>query len=402
MKQGKHSESAERLRKGLYASDGPAQRRIDFVPARRPDAHSAGGDLGLTPLNDPILLTGSMPSKMGGKNALKASGGVMKKRPAELYREGDLKMTWDKVARIGAGLKNLGNTCFLNSVLQCLTYTPPLAQFCLNEGYKPRGQGGFDALALLQSHIHRAINAPQRVVSPAAIVKSLKQLSRSFRMGRQEDSHEFMRCLLDACQQSCVKGLPKGIPPALAETSFVSRAFGGRLRSQVKCMSCKYESNTFDPFLDLSLEINKASTLNKALQAFTIQEVLDGDNKYKCDKCKRKVRAIKQFTINKAPNVLTVQLKRFSFFGGKINKKVEYPTRLTLDSFMSEGQQGKEARHVYNLYGVLVHMGGGVHSGHYYCYCKSPMGTWYEMDDSQVQPVSERQVLTQNAYVLFY
>ena len=68
--------------------------------------------------------------------------------------------------------------------------------------------------------------------------------------------------------------------------------------------------------------------------------------------------------------------------------QVEYPMRLAIDGFMSEGRQG-DARHVYNLYGVLVHQGGGVHSGHYYCYCKSPGGGWYELDDSSVRTVSE-------------
>lgn len=93
---------------------------------------------------------------------------------------------------------------------------------------------------------------------------------------------------------------------------------------QVKCTECGHESNTFDVFLDLSLEINKASSLLKALQRFTSSEYLDGANKYICPKQKQKVRAAKCMTIDKAPAVLVVQLKRFEFsmFGHKINKKV--------------------------------------------------------------------------------
>ena len=47
-------------------------------------------------------------------------------------------MRWDKVRPIGAGLQNMGNTCFLNSVLQCLLYTPPLANILLSGGHGSR------------------------------------------------------------------------------------------------------------------------------------------------------------------------------------------------------------------------------------------------------------------------
>ncbi len=53
-------------------------------------------------------------------------------------------------------------------------------------------------------------------------------------------------------------------------------------------------------------------------------EVLDGSNKYKCAKEKRLVRAVKRMTVEVAPNVLMIQLKRFEFSlsGHKISKKV--------------------------------------------------------------------------------
>jgi hypothetical protein len=50
------------------------------------------------------------------------------------------------------------------------------------------------------------------------------------------------------------------------------------------CEGVEYRSATFDPFLDLSLEITKANTLTRALQHFTAEEVLDGDNRYRCPK----------------------------------------------------------------------------------------------------------------------
>lgn len=110
---------------------------------------------------------------------------------------------------------------------------------------------------------------------------------------------------------------------------------------QVKCTACSHCSNTYDPFLDLSLEIVRADSVTKALARFTAVDVLDGDNKYKCPRCKKKVRALKNFTIDLVPNILTIQFKRFSSTGGqggKIDKKVEFGTTLDLKPFVSNGQ----------------------------------------------------------------
>jgi ubiquitin C-terminal hydrolase len=110
---------------------------------------------------------------------------------------------------------------------------------------------------------------------------------------------------------------------------------------QVKCTVCSHCSNTYDPFLDLSLEIHRADSLTKALSRFTAVDVLDGDNKYKCPRCKKKVRALKNFTIDLLPNILTIQFKRFSSTGGqggKIDKKVEFGTTLDLKPFVSNSQ----------------------------------------------------------------
>ncbi|GMY39435.1 ubiquitin carboxyl-terminal hydrolase 23-like, partial [Fagus crenata] len=91
-----------------------------------------------------------------------------------------------------------------------------------------------------------------------------------------EDAHEYMVNLLESMHKCC---LPSGVPsesPSVYEKSLVHKIFGGRLRSQVKCMQCSYCSNKFDPFLDLSLEIVKADSLYKAVANFTAAEQLDG------------------------------------------------------------------------------------------------------------------------------
>ncbi|RWV91864.1 hypothetical protein GW17_00045811 [Ensete ventricosum] len=111
------------------------------------------------------------------------------------------------------------------------------------------------------------------------------------------------------------------------------------LESQVKCTQCSYSSSKFDPFVDLSLEIAKADSLQKALTHFTAVEQLDGgERQYQCQHCKEKVRALKQLTIHKAPYVLTIHLKRFSSYvpGQKIDKKVDFEPTLDLKPFLSD------------------------------------------------------------------
>ncbi|XP_023802575.1 ubiquitin carboxyl-terminal hydrolase 42-like isoform X1 [Cyanistes caeruleus] len=183
-------------------------------------------------------------------------------------------------------------------------------------------------------------------------------------------------------------------------TTIVHQIFGGFLRSRVTCFSCKAISDSYEAFLDVPLDINAASSLTAALEAFVTPEQLDGENCFKCNKCTENVAASKRFTIHCAPKVLTVCLKRFDCFtGGKINKAVEYPEFLDLRPYMSEGD-GEPL--YYSLYAVLVHSGYSCHEGHYFCYTKASNGLWYQMDDESVEVRSIDTALGQQAYLLFY
>ncbi|RVW57120.1 Ubiquitin carboxyl-terminal hydrolase 23 [Vitis vinifera] len=268
----------------------------------------------------------------------------------------------------------------------------------VNEGHI----AGFCALCAIQKHVSRALQSTGRILAPKDLVSNLRCISRNFRNARQEDAHEYMVNLLETMHKCC---LPSGVPsesPSAYEKSLVHKIFGGLLRSQVKCMQCSYCSNKFDPFLDLSLEIFKADSLHKALMHFTATEQLDGgERQYQCQRCKQKVKALKQLTVHKAPYVLTIHLKRFGAHdpGQKIDKKVHFGPTMDLKPFVSGSY---EENLKYTLYGVLVHAGWSTHSGHYYCFVRTSTGMWYSLDDNRVVQVSERTVLDQKAYMLFY
>ncbi|KAM4715717.1 ubiquitin carboxyl-terminal hydrolase 42 [Anableps anableps] len=358
---------------------------------------SSGGCLGPTP--GAAVYNGTPTSVDRPKDQVMSSEDGIELPQKVLFPPERLSLKWIQIHRIGAGLQNMGNTCFLNSALQCLTYTPPLANFMLSrEHSKTCREPGFCMMCTMQNHIIQVFANSGNVIKPISVLNELKRIAKHFRYGSQEDAHEFLRYTVDAMQKSCLPGTK--LDRQTQATTFIHQVFGGYLRSRVKCLNCKSVSDTFDPFLDITLEIKTAPSVSKALEQFVKPEQLDGENAYKCTKCKKMVTASKRFTIHRSPNVLTLSLKRFAnFTGGKITKDVKYPEYLDLLPFMSQSQGEPQ---IYGLYAVLVHSGFSCHAGHYFCYIKASNGQWYQMNDSSVSVSDIRSVLNQQAYVLFY
>ncbi|ETM54504.1 hypothetical protein L914_02169, partial [Phytophthora nicotianae] len=340
-------------------------------------------------------------------------------------------LAWQHSKKIGPGFANLGNTCYLNSVLQCLTYTPCFAQFLLDKdvfasfnngalpstgnkfnkkvgkhGFSGNGGNGFcsvRAMSRLLQSVHG--NNAVRVLQPKELVMNVRHISKSFRIGRQEDSHEFFRLLLDSMQRSCLrKAHIKSESHSAASTTFVHRMFGGKLKNYLKCAKCGFVSERFDDFLDLSLEIsNGVHSVKGALRHFTAMEKLDEHNAWKCSSCGKPSRAEKGLSIAECPNVLMIQLKRFDLMFGKIKRHIEFPRSLDIGSGMSKNcEDRRRGRTKYELHAVLVHAGFSTDCGHYYAFVKGSSGQWYEMNDDSVRWVSLDTVLQQKAYMLFY
>ncbi|CAN8248417.1 unnamed protein product [Cochlearia groenlandica] len=379
-------------RNGSSSSASAVFRKIEFHPSRKPfnGISNGGSDFKMDALN---------PSS-GNKRGFSSASSVKKHDASDsLDPELSFRITFRK---IGAGLENLGNTCFLNSVLQCLTYTEPFAAYLQNAAHQKHCRvAGFCALCAMQKHVRTARQSTGRILAPKYLVSNLRCVSRNFRNFRQEDAHEFMISLLESMHKCC---LPSGVQSQSSDAykrSLVHKIFGGSLRSQVKCEQCSHCSNKYDPFLDLSLDISKADSLQRALLHFTAVEFLDDGAKiYQCERCKQKVSAKKQLTVSKAPYVLTVHLKRFEAHREeKIDRKVQFPPAIDMKPFVSGDSEGNLK---YTLYGVLVHYGRSSNSGHYACFVRTSSGMWYSLDDNSVIQVSEKTVFNQKAYMLFY
>jgi hypothetical protein len=159
----------------------------------------------------------------------------------------------------------------------------------------------------------------------------------------------------------------------------------------------------------ISLNIGKDLNLYDCLNLFNSEEILDGDNEWYCNICKKHVEAVKKMDIYKSPYYLIIQLKRFKqdneessifniFNSSKNTAFVDFPTtNLDLSKYiLSENNKGSK----YDLIGVINHY-GGESFGHYTAYCLNG-DKWIEYNDESLSQIREKNVISSAAYVLFY
>ncbi|NXM48117.1 UBP42 hydrolase, partial [Gymnorhina tibicen] len=310
-------------------------------------------------------------------------------------------MDWQQRQRPGAGLFNLGNTCYINVILQCLTYTPPLANYLLSyEHSRSCQQQGFCMMCTMEAHVRKVLCSPASAILPGAVLRVLKFIGEKFEYGRQENAYEFLRCTLSAMQRACLRGR-RDLDISSQEATIVYQIFGGFMKSRVTCLSCQAVVDSYKAFLDVSLDIRvRASSLTTVLEDCVTPKELDQKECFRCIKCKKKAAASRRVTVHRAPRVLTLCLERADQqTGTKISKFVEYPEYLDLRPYMSD-TAGEPL--LYSLYALVVHSGDTCLDGHFFCYTKASNGLWYKMDDEFVDSCDIHTVLGQQAYLLFY
>lgn len=328
------------------------------------------------------------------------------------------------------GLRNLGNTCFMNSVLQCLSNTKPLVEYFLRDDFtfdkntttsSMKGQLVTAYANLMKSMWNERSDSQ---VSPNSFKTQIQRFAPRFMGYAQQDAQEFLRYLLEGLHEDVNKVTSKPKHVTIQDEDFsndqdkakeywrvyltydnshIVEIFVGQLKSELR-FDCDHRSVTFDPFWDLSVPIPKTRSdvsIIQCLTAFMKAEVLDGDERPTCSKCKKRMRCTKSFSIQRFPTILVLHLKRFSQgrYSQKVSTCVDFPEVLDMTEYSSE-KGGK--RVLYSLYGVSNHS-GGVHSGHYTANGKHPYsGEWHVFNDTRVSPTSASRAVSAEAYLLFY
>jgi ubiquitin carboxyl-terminal hydrolase 8 len=410
----------------------------------------------------------------------------------------------DKIEVRGlSGLNNIGNTCYMNSALQCLSASDMFTGYLIKKYFvgdlkenivqnladitrKKKRQQGEDIkddddvsvyLKEIKKHYYssmtyntyklfKALWKSNSCITPKSFKQNLGEHCKSFRNFSQQDSQEFINFVLDKIHEEIkcevylkYKNVPEDIieyitqrkdfckkiqdekNPGLLEAkikileTFVNEhqreetifksleywdgyikknhspiidIFSGLFMSEVNCLNCNKKSLSFEPFNILPLSIpDHTADLKDCLKEFSKTELLQDDNKYKCEHCKQESNAEKKMYIWDLPELLIIQLKRFNNMGRATRKNgetIKFPfENLT---FEDNYHQYRSRDYKYSLYGVVYHM-GNLHGGHYISYTKNPMNNkWYRFNDDSVHHIPdesiEQELVNSGSYILFY
>ena len=299
---------------------------------------------------------------------------------------------------VSTGLRNVGNTCYMNAQLQCAFHIPAVRDIATSisssQPLSTNGSEGGESSGD-QEEISEAALAFKEVVeemTQAANQKSQVYMPRSFcmRLGIppmvQQDSQEFWKLLLPAVGVGKFSDLYKGV-----YEDYISALDGsGR------------EKRRGETFLDLSLDVSTRSTLLDSLvDTFGEPELLDvaEGNGWRPEKGADKVNAHKGSSLlaKGLPPILQFHLKRFEYDWNtdsttKLNGRFTFPESIDLAPICIDVEES-DSRSEYELQSVIVHMGEyGV--GHYYAYVRPDIESdiWYRFNDDNVDQVTFEEV----------
>ncbi|KAI5863136.1 hypothetical protein GGS23DRAFT_568448 [Durotheca rogersii] len=285
-----------------------------------------------------------------------------------------------------SGLRNLSNTCYLNSLFTQLFMNIGFRRFML--GARVRNPHTHQLLHETQVLFAFLQDSRRRFVEPQACIGQIMTYDDTpIDIHNQMDVDEFYSLLFDRWEAQLLSE---------SEKKMLRSIYGGELVQQVKSQECEHISERLEPFSAIQCDIKGKASLEESLQAYVDGEILEGDNKYKCSDCDRHVDAVKRTCLKDLPDNLIFHLKRFDFnlrtlTRSKINDYFPFPPVINMQPYtvehLSDSSQSAKPD-MFELVGILVHS-GTAESGHYYSYIRErptvdATPSWVEFNDESV------------------
>lgn len=327
------------------------------------------------------------------------------------------------------GLANLGNTCFMNSTLQCLSHCYELNEFLNKKTYETKLNKNPEGLIIVEwDELRKLMWSENCVISPGGFLANVQKVAnvkdrQIFTGFAQNDLPEFLYFIIECFHNGIkrpvnmeIKGKVVNKTDEIAEKCYkmmqtmfkkeyseILTLFYGIHVSQIKNEKDEIVSLNPEPYFLIHLPIpiqKKNINLYDCFDLYTSSEKMDGDNMWYNEETDEKEIVHKNIAFFSLPNVLVIDLKRFSNNLQKNNVLVDIPLdNLDLSKYII-GYSKKN--YVYELFGICNHS-GSIMGGHYTAFIKNANGRWYHFNDTMITEIQNTEkIVTPKAYCLFY